>query len=268
MAWTLLRTIIVAYLLILALLWIFQRRFIYFPSTAGAQELETAARHLALQPWRLADGTRAGWASGGTGRAWIIFHGNAGFALDRAPFVALIRAIDADAAVYLFEYPGYGARPGPPSETTIASAAIAAAEDLSASRGGEVHLLGESIGTSFAAAVAERLGDRAPALLLITPFNRMADVAAHHYPLMPVRWLLRERHDAARALAHYRGRAAILVAENDFVVPRRFGEALHDALTCDRRLWLIPRAGHNGIPYHPAAPWWREAVSYCIGGGG
>lgn len=265
MLWTLLRAILVAYLICLALLWIFQRRFIYFPSTAGAAELTSAARDLGLEPWRLADGTAAGWASGGNGRAWIVFHGNAGFALDRAPFVALLRAADPGAAVHLFEYPGYGARTGPPSEARIAAAAIAAAEDLAARHGGRVFLLGESIGASFASAVAERLGDRVPALLLITPFNRISDVAAHHYPFMPARWLLRERHDASRALISYRGRAAVLVAERDSVVPRKFGEILHRDLSCEKRLWIIPGADHNSIPYHPAAPWWREAIMFCVG---
>lgn len=263
MAWTLLRAIIVAYILVLALLWFFQRHFIYFPSTAGAAELDSAAHHLGLEPWRLADGTPAGWVARGPGHAWIVFHGNAGFALDRAPFVNLLRAVDPGASAHLFEYPGYGARPGPPSEPRIAAAAIAAAKELAESHGGKVYLVGESIGASFAAAVAEQLGEHVPALLLITPFNRMSDVAAHHYPFMPVRWLLRERHDASSALASYSGRAAILVAALDSIVPRKFGEILHQNIPCEKRLWVIPGADHNAIPYHPSAPWWREAVLFC-----
>lgn len=265
MIWSLLRVIVISYLLLVAILWIFQRRFIYFPSTAPAGAMETAARGAGLEPWRLADGTLAGWASAGGGRAWLVLHGNAGLALHRATFVPLLRAADPGAAVFLLEYPGYGARPGPPSESRIAAAAIAAAKDLAATRGGGICLLGESIGASFAAQVAEALGDRAEALILITPFARMADVAAHHFPFLPVRWLLRERHDASAALASYRGRAAIVVTQHDTIVPRRFGEALFQDLSCAKRLWTIPGADHNDIPYDPGAPWWREAVSFCTG---
>ncbi|HPA20905.1 MAG TPA: alpha/beta fold hydrolase [Verrucomicrobiae bacterium] len=264
MAWTLLRAILITYLIVLALLWIFQTHLIYFPSSARAAELDTAARDRGLEPWLLADGTAAGWCSRGTGNAWVVFHGNAGFALHRTHFVAMLRAADPDASVYIFEYPGYGARPGPPSEGRIATAAVAAVQDLAANRGGKIILIGESIGASFAARVAERMGGRVGALLLITPFDRLANVAAYHYPfIMPVRWILRERHDTAAALGSYRGRAAILVAEHDSVVPRRFGEALHRGLICDKRLWLIHGADHNSIPYHPSATWWREAIAFC-----
>lgn len=262
MGWTFIRTIIIAYVLLIVVLWVFQRRLIYFPTTAGQAQLRAMAHDLGLEPWVLSDGTLSGWSSPGAGHRWIIFHGNAGFAMHRAGFVTFIRAVDPSAAVYLFEYPGYGARPGPPSESKIAAAAEAAVKDLAAKSGDGIVLLGESIGASFAAAIAQRFGDRVKGILLITPFDRLSNVASHHYPFLPVRWLLRERHEVTTGLAGFGGRAAVVVAENDSVVPRKLGEALYGGLSCEKRLWVVPGADHNSIPYKASAGWWREAVGF------
>lgn len=265
MGWTVIRAIIVTYVVVLLVLWIFQRRFIYFPTTAASAELEAMARDLGLRRWTLADGSAAGWSSPGDGPAWVIFHGNAGMALHRAGFVSMIRAVQPSAAVYLFEYPGYGDRPGPPSEPAITAAAMAAVGELATGHAGDITLVGESIGGSFAAGVMQRIPDRISGAMLITPFDRLSSVAAHHYRFLPVRWLLRERHEVATALCQYGGRVAVVIAEHDSVVPRKLGEALYEALSCEKRIWVIPGADHNTIPYRPSAQWWREAVAFTGG---
>ena len=42
----------------------------------------------------------------------LVFHGNAGYALNRDYFVTGLRALGSQWDVFLFEYPGYGAREG------------------------------------------------------------------------------------------------------------------------------------------------------------
>ena len=90
-----------------------QRQIIYFPSVAGEQVLLERAAGLGLQPWRDDGGELVGWRTenAGTGsRRLVVFHGNAGFALDRNYYVHGFRALEQQWEVYLFEYPGYGAR--------------------------------------------------------------------------------------------------------------------------------------------------------------
>ena len=52
----------------------------------------------------------------------LVFHGNAGPALHRLYFVAGFQALGKSWEVFLCEYPGYGSRPGSPSESAIKSA--------------------------------------------------------------------------------------------------------------------------------------------------
>src|SRR5512139_3839159 len=63
-----------------------QRRLLYFPSRQAPAQAEREARRLGLEPWT--DGGRfLGWRAPAPGRAprarVLVFHGNAGTALDR-----------------------------------------------------------------------------------------------------------------------------------------------------------------------------------------
>jgi fermentation-respiration switch protein FrsA (DUF1100 family) len=101
-------------------------------------------------------------------------------------------------------------------------------------------------------------------LLLITPWDRLENVARFHYPWAPVGWLLRDRYDSVSNLARYDGRVLVAIAERDSIVPARFGTALEVALTQPKRLLVIPGAGHNDWPEQVDAMWWRDAVDFLL----
>jgi hypothetical protein len=103
-------------------------------------------------------------------------------------------------------------------------------------------------------------------LLLVTPFTSLVDVAAHHYPFLPVRTLLSERYDSVEALSHYKGPVAFLLAGRDEVVPTILGRQLYDSYSGPKWLRVEARAGHNSIPFDPRAAWWGE-ISKFLGSG-
>jgi pimeloyl-ACP methyl ester carboxylesterase len=244
-----------------------QRQLIYFPETAPEEALLTAAERSGLQAWRDRDGELIGWRAHSPDkprRRLVVFHGNAGHALYRQYFAAGFLALAAGWQVYLFEYPGYGARPGSPSESGIKSAAAEAVEALLAEDAGPVYLLGESLGSGVATYLAGTLGSQIAGLLLVTPFTSLADVAGHHYGGLPARALLRERYDSAAALDHYRGPVAFLVAGSDEIVPAALGRKLYDSYRGPRLLREQPGAGHNSLDFNPDAPWWREVTDFWL----
>ena len=101
--------------------------------------------------------------------------------------------------------------------------------------------------------------------MLITPWDRLEHVAQHHYPWLPVGWLLRDRYDSAAHLAGFERPVLVVVAEHDDIVPAQFGRALHDALRGPRRLVVVGAAGHNDWTARVDAAWWQQAVDYLIG---
>jgi pimeloyl-ACP methyl ester carboxylesterase len=244
-----------------------QRQMIYYPTVAGERaQLDEAAR-LGLQSWQDENGDLIGWrpAKEGDGdQRILVFHGNAGFALHRQYFVEGFRALGKGWSVYLFEYPGYGARPGSPSEAAIKSSAQEALELLLSRDARPTYLIGESLGSGVASHLAAAFPEQVAGLLLVTPFSSLSDVAAHHFKLLPVRTLLSERYDSMEALSHYRGPVAFLLAGQDEVVPKALGQQLHDYYKGPKWLRVISGAGHNSLPLSSTADWWGEVSAFLL----
>jgi len=242
-----------------------QRQLIYFPSKAQADVLSELASRMGLQAWRDNAGEAIGWKSPGDPNAryrMLVFHGNAGYALNRDYFVSGLRALGNQWDVFLFEYPGYGAREGTPSEVNFKATATQALEALLAIDSRPVFITGESLGSGVASFLASTFPNDVAGLLLVTPFSSLADVAAHHYPFLPVRILLSERYESREALSHYGGPVAFLLAGRDEVVTSELGQQLYDSYSGPKWLHVEARAGHNTLPYNPGAPWWGEVSTF------
>lgn len=245
-----------------------QRRLLYFPSPEEPSQAERRARRLGLEPWT-EGGRLLGWRSpapGGAPRGRVlVFHGNAGAALDRVYVRDVLQAPGATPLeVILVEYPGYGARPGAPGERALIEAAL---EAIQAARrdGVPVFLWGESLGSAVAALAAARAPGSVDGLALVTPLASVPAVARRHYPFFPAA-LIRDPFRADLALPHYPGPVAFLVAGRDEVVFSDLSRSLFDVYPGRKRLWLEEGAGHNTLDYDPRLPRWREMVTFLLGG--
>jgi uncharacterized protein len=216
-----------------ALVWAFQRRLVYLPGsppTATAAEVLAGALQVELHT---DDGlTLRAWHAPATGSARnatvMVLPGNAGSRADRVPLARAVAARGFD--VVLLDYRGYGGNPGSPTEEGLAADARAAHRYLVDERGvdpGRVLLWGESLG----AAVAVRLARERTVggLVLRSPFTSIADVAAVHYPFLPVRLLLRDRFPVREQIAGVGVPVVVVAGGADEVVPREQSLAVADA---------------------------------------
>ena len=245
-----------------------QRQVVYYPSKATEEQLDNEARKKGMVRWRGEDGTSVGWkmaAAGDGSRAVVVFHGNAGYALHRTYIADGFEALEEEHAwsVYLFEYPGYGARPGQPSQSTFQTTAAAAISSLFDDYE-KLFVVGESIGTGVATHLAERFSERIDGLLLITPFTSLVDVGKKHYPIFPIDLLLRERYDNRSALRHYQGPVAFLIAGNDEIIPNSLSYKLYEGYDGFKRMWIQEGQGHNTLNFAPSAPWWQEMAGFLL----
>lgn len=241
---------------LLALIYVWQDRLLYFPARATVEQLAG----LGLRPWPSAQGFRGLVAEPqGIARGTVIvFHGNAGHAGHRAFYAQALAPLGF--RVILAEYPGYGPRSGKPVEASLVADAGETVALAHGQYGGPLLLMGESLGAAVAAAAGVHHRERLAGLVLITPWDRLANVASHHYPWLPVRWLLRDRYDTAARLAHFDRPVMVIVAEQDSIVPARMGKALHATLGGPKRLMTIDGAGHNDWLDRVDATWWRKAT--------
>ena len=258
------RTILLGYGVLLGVVFFAQRGLLYHPEVAPEAALLAQASQWGAEPWRNPAGDLIGWrrpARGVTGphRQVLLLHGNAGDALDRVNYAAGLTAV-SPFALHVLEYPGFGARPGSPSQTALLAAAEDAFQLLR--REGPVYLIGESLGTGVAAWLAGRFPDAVPAVLLVTPYHDLVEVGQYQMPIFPVGLMLWDRYPAAKFLRPYHGPLAVVLAGDDRVVPARFGRELFEAYAGPKRVWEIPGAGHNDVMLRLPAGWWGELADF------
>jgi pimeloyl-ACP methyl ester carboxylesterase len=236
------------YVAICALLYLRQDQMVFFPSRAPAEALDLAAAAEGFEPWLTKEGRRIGWKSrdGDPKNVLLIFHGNAGLALRRAYYREYLKDQGSDWKTYLLEYPGYGAREGAPSEKALTEAALEALDTLAVSSPQPtIRILGESLGSGVASAVAGARPGHVASVILVTPYDSLVNAAQSHYPWLPVGWLLRTRFDSSSHLKSYPGPVAFLVGEGDPTVPTHLGLRLFEDYHGQKKLWLVPEAGHD-----------------------
>ncbi len=257
-----LRVLAGAYLGLVLLIFFGQRKFIYHPGRGSRAEMEKSANDEGFQAWEDKSGRFIGWkklnpSKNEHGRILIV-HGNAGSAIDRLGYANELEKIEP-LDVYILEYPGYGARPGSPSQQSLFDAAAEAVELLK--KDGPIYLIGESLGTGVACYLAGTNSEAIRGMLLIAPYDSLTGVAQYHMPLFPVKLLLLDRFPSARYLKDYHGPVAVLVSRQDVIVPMRFGRQLFAAYEGPKRIWELPDAGHNDLLDHSES-WWRELVAF------
>jgi pimeloyl-ACP methyl ester carboxylesterase len=243
-----------------------QSKMLYFPTRHTEAEALALAAQSGLEPWRDAQGRLIGWKRPAPRAAarLLVFHGNAGSASDRSFYADAFGAMQNGAAweVCILEYPGYGSRAGSPGKKSFIAAGRAAVENLLAADKRPVFLLGESIGSGTAAALAGEKPDRIAGAVMMIPFARLAEVAKEKFPWLPVSLLLRDKFDNIAALAAFRGPVAFVIAENDEVVGPAQGRKLHAAYAGPKKLIILPGATHNSFPGEPGAQWFRDASDF------
>jgi pimeloyl-ACP methyl ester carboxylesterase len=258
-----LMSLLLIYLLMLLAVFLLQRKMIYFPERHSPEQHRQILAGLNLKPWPTAEDGRAivsrtpPSAPKGT---VVVFHGNAGSAMHRTYYIDALQQLGY--RVIVGEYPGYGAREGIPSEAELIRDGIATAKRAWREFKDPLYLCGESLGSGVVAGIVASKQVPVKGLLLITPFDSMANVAQHHYWFFFAKWLLKDKYDTLRKLKDFNGSTAVILAGRDEVIPNRSTMALYDALSGRKRLWRFDQAGHNTLPLAAWNPGWQEAMQF------
>lgn len=238
---TLLAIVAVLYLSACAAVLLLQRSMIYYPQPALGRApermrlaVEGAQLNVAVQP------------RPGAG-AVVYFGGNAEDVSSSLPELA---AAFPQRAVYAMHYRGYGGSTGTPGERALQQDALALFDKVR-ERHADIVVMGRSIGSGIAVPLAtQRPVSR---LVLVTPFDSLATLAAPLFPWLPIRWLLLDRFDSARLAPAVKAPTLVLVAGQDEIVPRASTERLVQRFAPGiATMTVVPGAGHNTISASPA----------------
>ena len=224
-----------AYLGICTLLYLSQRAYIYYP-TARHADVPTLVLHR--------DAADVVVATNGieSKRAVLYFGGNAE---DVSQAIAPLARAFPGRAVYAMHYRSYGGSTGEPSERALVADGKRLLAMVSDGRDG-VTVIGRSLGSGIAIQVAANAWIER--LVLVTPYDSIAELAARRFRFFPVGLLLRDRYDSGHYAPSIHVPTTIIVAGDDEVIPndsslrlaRRFPAGVANVVR-------FAGAGHNDV---------------------
>jgi len=257
----------VAYAAVLGLVYLFQSRLVYFPTTAN-YSVTPQAHGLAFEPVQIAtaDGEQlAAWwipvPTPALARGTVLLlHGNAGDISHRIDYAHMFFGLGYN--TLLVDYRGYGKSTGTPSEEGTYRDAEASWQWLTGKRGikaSEIVVFGESLGGGAASWLAAQ---NAPgALVLASTFTSIPDLGAEVYSWLPVRWLARIHYNNLANLERSRVPLLIAHSRDDDIIPFAHGERLYAAAR-EPKAFLTLSGGHNEGFVFARADWVKALAAF------
>lgn len=244
MKW-LLAFLVAIYALALVGLAVFQRRFLYFPDRRLSHPAEAGMTGVEELRLMTNDGeTLVAWhVPPSEGRPLILyFQGNGGALVDRIPRFRMFAA--SGYGLLAVSYRGYGGSTGSPTQIGLMRDGEAAYREARA-RGyncDRIVLMGESLGTGVAIALAAT--HEAAALVLDSPYLSAVDVAAAHYRMFPVRWLMLDQFRSDLAIRDVDIPVLIVHGDEDGVIPINSAKRLFELANEPKIFMSVSGGGH------------------------
>jgi fermentation-respiration switch protein FrsA (DUF1100 family) len=180
--------------------------------------------------------------------ALLYCHGNAGNLSHRGEGITRWQQ-QLGQAVLIFDYPGYGRSAGRPSEASCYAAAEAAYDWVTQTQ----HVPAERLllyGGSLGGGVAIELASHHPyrALVVVSTFTSIPDMAQKQFPWLPARWLVRNRFDSLAKIGRCRRPLFVAHGTADSMIPFAMGRQLFAAADEPKAFFAMDGHDHNHAP--------------------
>lgn len=264
--------LVVAYLTICGYLYFSQNSLEYPRAVTGAllsaADAVEQARTAGLVPWdHPTPGAsspqgyvRPDFAKSAPRGTIVVFHGNGNWAGQRSDYIDAFTP--RGFRTFLYEYPGYGGRPGTPSERLIVPDARALIRSLDQAGFGPVYIWSESLGAGVAAAVCADPALPVHGLVLQTPWDTVANVGLYRYPYIPVGWLMTDQYDSVANLEHFAHPICVVRGTEDDTVPPSLTLNLFAHLPNPKMMVVHQGYGHGDWPNSPELSSWDDALNF------
>ena len=242
--------LVVSYLVLLALVRLFEEKLIFFPDYPGRLSGDWRPRGLPVEDvWlETSDGVElhAWWIPRAAADfTFLAFHGNAANIANRADTYRFLGQLPAN--VLAVEYRGYGRSEGKPSEAGLYADAQAAYQYVVTKRGvapDRVISFGQSLGTAVAVDLASK--EKVGGVVLEASFPSASAVARRVYPFLPgLSLLVRGQFDTARKLPKIRAPILVIHCTHDPVLAFDLGEEVYRLAPSPKLFLRIDGYGHE-----------------------
>ena len=242
----LLISLVLAYFLLVGIIYIKQRDMLYHPSKQvhelsyynldNTEEITIITKdNVALQAW---------YHPASLNHEMIIFlHGNSGNLEDRVPH--LRELIEMGYGFIIPAWRGFGKSEGLPSLNGLLLDAQAAIHFLQTKHYplDKIIIVGESLGTSIATQIT--VEHKFKGLFLITPYTSIADRAGEIYPFLPTQLLTKDNFKVLDNIDKINQPLLMIHGDQDIVVPYQHSEKIFTKAHEPKKLIIYPGIGHN-----------------------
>lgn len=236
----------VFYGILLLVLFVFQKQFVFHPESELHLTPSYAGMEFESVTFETIDEEDIhGWfIPHEHARATLLyFHGNAGNMSDRVESVKMLHSLRLN--VFIIDYRGYGQSSGSPSEAGTYRDARAAWYYLTETRNisaENILLYGRSLGGAVAIELATRV--QPGAMIIGSTFTSARDMARKMFPYVPVGILMSISYNSEERIENINIPTLFTHSVNDDLIPFELGNRLYNAANEPKRFVEL-QGGHN-----------------------
>ncbi len=236
---------LITYLIVLTYVYLFQRNLLYHPLDNGYQEDEInfdyneifiqSKEGIKLKAWLHEKDLI-------NQKTIVFFHGNAGNLRNRNYKLNELSKFNVN--FLIVAYRGFSGNQGKPSEQGLYEDARSTLDWLKIKGVKEKNLIlyGESLGTAVAIEIAQNK-DLA-GIILESPFTSMVELAQKYYPVLPVKFLLKDKYETIKKLPNINSPLLVLHGKLDNIVPFSMGKKLFEKANEPKFKYFIDNDDH------------------------
>lgn len=246
-----LSAIFAVYLVVGALLYMFQKKLIFHPEPLAADyafKYDIPFEEMSIRINEKETLSAVLFKADAPKGIVVYFHGNARNVSKYAGKAK--HFINHGYSVLMMDYPTYGKSTGPLTEATIYANAL---QMYKVARTffppDSIIIYGRSLGTGVAAQLASVRDCRR--LVLEAPYYNLTDMAMRMAPVYPYRYMLEYKFPTDEYLPEVAAPVVIIHGTDDKTVPLASGKKLEKILKPGDRFITIQDAGHNNLDNYP-----------------
>jgi len=245
---TIILTLLSFYILLLAVMFFFQRSFLYHPSvdnylkdqaineSSGIEKVKiTTEDNIELVAWFYNKNIE-------TFKTILFFHGNAGSLENRTYKLNHFKNLNINFLIIAWR--GFNGNKGKPNEVGLYRDAKSAIKWLNSKGVPEENIIlyGESLGTGVAVEVAQN--KNYAGVILESPYTSMIDLGKKYYPLFPVSFLLKDKFESYKKIKKISVPILVIHGKMDKIVPFAMGKKIYELANEPKFFYFQQYGGH------------------------
>ena len=192
----------------------------------------------------------------------ILCHGNAGNIANRLHLIYHIYQMNF--SILIFDYPGFGKSTGKVNEESSYQAAQKSWDYLVEEKkvkSNHIIIWGRSIGGAIAAHLAKN--KQAEALILESSFTSLLSIAKKQFPVFPIKQIARYSYDTSKIIAEIKIPTLIIHSKEDEIIPFTHGEELYKKAN-EPKQFLEIKGSHNEGWFISRKKYFKEIKEFIL----